>query len=123
MFSQASVILSTGGGRLTDPFWADPPQGTHPRADTSSWIDTHTPWQTPLRADTPPGRHPPGLTHTPPWADTPQVDTPPRQTHIPSRQKHPTYPPPPPPLGVCILTESILIHHAIERDYGLFITK
>ena len=51
MFSQASVILSTGGGGV----WQIPP-GRHPPGQTP-------PWQTPL-----PGRHP--------RADTTQADTP-----------------------------------------------
>ena len=67
MFSQASVILSTGG--------VHPPQA-----------DTHTP-----------GRHPPGQTHSrhPPWADTlPRADTP---LGIPSLGRHPLGRHPPPP--------------------------
>ena len=72
MFSQASVILFTGGrgGGVTDTPQADP------QADTPSR-------QTPLGRHpsryTPLGRHPPGQTppgQTSPWSDTPWPDTP-----------------------------------------------
>ena len=55
MFSQASVILFTGGWQ-TPPGRHTPP-GQTPLADTP-WADT--PWAEAPRADTPPGRHPPG---------------------------------------------------------------
>ena len=54
MFSQASVILFTGG------VWQTPPGQTPPWAD-NPWADT--PWADTPWADTP-------------WADTPQADTP-----------------------------------------------
>ena len=81
MFSQASVILCTGGVWQTPPSAHPPPRqtpplGRHPPA-------RHTPGQTPPR-QIPLGRHPPGR-H--PLADhprqTPHADTPgrhPRQT-------------------------------------------
>ena len=50
MFSQASVILSTGDGEV----W-----------QTAPWADTPTPWADPS------GRHTPLDRHNPPWADTP----------------------------------------------------
>ena len=58
MFSQASVILFTGGC-LPDTPWADTPGQTYPWVDTT-WADT--PW-TDSWAD-------------PPWVDTAQVDNP-----------------------------------------------
>ena len=61
MFSQASVILFTGGGEcLTDTPWVDTSPGRH-----SPWADTS-------QADTPspPGRHPPPVRHCPGHTDT-----------------------------------------------------
>ena len=66
MFSQASVILLTGGVSTSEHAGIHTP----PRADTPQE-------QTPPRADTPPEQTPPG-------ADTPQEQTPPReQTPLP----------------------------------------
>ena len=83
MFSQASVILFTGGGDTpqTDTPWADTPFARHPPADTPlgrpPWADT--PRQTCPRQP-PPGQTP--LRQTP-QADTPQADTPsPGQTPL-----------------------------------------
>ena len=102
IFSQASVILSTGRG--TDTRWVDTPQQTspsgrhpscrNPHADTPHtdattlagqappWADTSrqtppppwadTPGQTTTHSDTP-GRHPQAdFSGKPPWADTPR---------------------------------------------------
>ena len=67
MFSQASVILSTGGRGCV----ADPPPPSDPQSDTP-WTDT-------------PGRPPPP--GRPPRADTPWADTPSAcwDTHTPRR--------------------------------------
>ena len=63
MFSQASVILLTGGS-----------------ASVHAGIHTHPPWADPPGADTPPEQTPPGSRHPwsrhPPGADTPRADTP-----------------------------------------------
>ena len=72
MFSQASVILSTGVGCMAPQ--ADIPLGRYPWADIPP-ADT-IPGRHPLGRHppgTPPGRHPPGR-------HTPQADTPPRYT-------------------------------------------
>ena len=89
MFSQACVILFTGGCLPQCMLGYNSPEQTHtpqeqtpPRADTPP-EQTH-PWeQTPPRADTPPGadtpqsRHPPE--QTPPRADPPRADTAPNR--------------------------------------------
>ena len=78
IFSQASVILSTGGWGV----WQTPLLGRHPPQTPPEQTPprANTPWEGPPRADTPlgrhsgadtpPGRHPPaqymlGYTHTP----------------------------------------------------------
>ena len=58
MFSQASVIMFTGGGCMPSMHWGRHPPGRHP-------LGRHSPGQTPPWADTspgqtsPPGKHPP----------------------------------------------------------------
>ena len=74
MFSQACVILFTGGGVCLSACWDTTP----PRADTPSG-SRHSPG-----ADTPPGRHPPE--QSPHRADPPE-QTPPEQT--PPGSRHP----------------------------------
>ena len=62
IFSQACVILSTGGGacsKFSGGAWSGTPPGRHP------------PWQAP------PGRHPPG--RHPPWQAPPLWQAPPRR--------------------------------------------
>ena len=97
MFSQASVILSTGGG--VHPPGQTPPLGRHPPPPADNRSCIQPPRQTPPWADTTPlGRHPP--------RQTPPGRHPPRQTP----------PPPPPPFPrrplqrtVRILLECILV--------------
>ena len=108
MFSQASLILSTGRG------WGS---GRHPPPGQTPPGRPPPPW-----ADTQPGKHPLGR---PPWSDTPWVDAPfpwadtnplgrhhhlPRSDITPPRQ---TSPPPPRRLPlqwtVRILLECILV--------------
>ena len=92
IFSQVSVILSTGGCLsqcmlgYTSP-WAYTPEGRTPRQTTPRQTP---PGQTPLsrhpRADTPQADTPQADTPRktpPPWADTPQAVTPPGK-HPPS---------------------------------------
>ena len=115
IFSQASVILSTGGGgsgcvsqnglgqtlppqadrgyvskhTLGQTSPRDPLWADNPALGGHPWADT--PRQIPPR-QTPPGRHPP--LQTTPWADYPQADTPgqtPPRQHLPWRPpQHPT---------------------------------
>ena len=74
MFSQASVILSTGGwGCLTLP--GQTPPGRTPPRQTPHYGQIPPPRQTPPPGQTPPGRHPPGRHF--PWAGTPPMQTPP----------------------------------------------
>ena len=83
MFSQASVILLTGGGLPQcmlgyTPLGADTPQSRHPQS-------RH-----------PPSRHPPEQTpqvQTPPRADTPL----PQSRHLPPQSRHPPGADSPPP--------------------------
>ena len=84
MFSQASVILLTGGvsASVHAGIHSPPPQSRHPPG-------ADTPWeQTPPGADTLQNRHPPE--QTPPGADTPLEQTPPlgADTHTPWEQTH-----------------------------------
>ena len=68
IFSQAPVILSTGGGVFPlgrPPLLGRHPLGRHLPGQTPPWADTP-------QADTPLGRHP--RSQTPPWADTPHRD-------------------------------------------------
>ena len=109
MFSQACVILFTGGCL---------PQ---------CMLGYHTPLEQtpPPRADTPPGsRHPPGA-DTPPWSRHP-----PRSRHPPPGADNPTPPPPPSPrqsmLGdtvnaraVRILLECNLVSYALKSMRNL----
>ena len=74
MFSQASVILFTGGGVYNSMHWGQhpPPLGRHPLcrhppADTQLGRHPLPLGRPPTRADTPPGQIPP--------ADTPRADT------------------------------------------------
>ena len=92
MFSQASVILFTGGV-YPSIHWGRPP-------DTPFWVDTL------LGSHFPPGRHPP-WTGTP-WADTPQADTPGR--HPPRRPLQRT---------VHILLECNLVHFCVTRHVSI----
>ena len=74
MFSQASVILSTGGGCLTDtPLSGRHPQDRHPLSGRHPllWTEWQMLWKHYLApGKTPPRQTPPGK--TPPWADTPR---------------------------------------------------
>ena len=109
IFSQVSVILSTGWGRISQyALGRHPLEDTQSLADTLPWTHTHprasalpSPGRHPTW--TPPGRHPQvdtpradnPLLQTPPWADTPWTDTPspwqtpPSWTDIPTLGRHP----------------------------------
>ena len=93
IFSQACVILSTGGGGCLLQISGGGPGQVPPRQAPPP--GTHPPWQAP-----PPGRHPPG--RHPPWQAPPPGRHPPRQA-----------PPPPPDTvkarPVRILLECILV--------------
>ena len=74
MFLQASVILSTGGGRVSSSVHAGIPlreQTPPPGADSPLQGTRHPPEQTPPRADTPRTRLPLGADTTILGADTP----------------------------------------------------
>ena len=92
MFSQASVILLTGGAVCLSACWdtpppgADttPPQSRQPREQTPPWEQTSPP----PGADTPQGQTPPPE-QTPPGADTSPRSTPPRSTPPPQADTPP----------------------------------
>ena len=80
MFSQASVILFTGGcGRHPAPLWSDTLQTDTPRKipHPTRWLLQQTVciWAYTRQADTP-RQTPPGQTPPPLWEDTHQADTP-----------------------------------------------
>ena len=87
MFSQACVILFTGGGVSASVHAGTPPQEqTPPRADPTPQ-SRHPP-----RADTPPEQTPPQSRHpeqTPPRVDTPQSRHLPGSRHPPLEQTPP----------------------------------
>ena len=82
MFSQASVILSTGRGVYPACTGADTPLGRHPLLDISPWTqtpqDTHNPWTHTHTLDT----------HTHPGQIPSWTHTPPGHTHIPWTHTH-----------------------------------
>ena len=87
MFSQASVILLTGGGCLPQSMLRyHTPQSRHPSPGSRHPQSRHPPEQTP------PGQTPP-QEQTPPWEHTPpQEQTPPRSRH-PQEQTSQSRPP------------------------------
>ena len=90
MFSQACVILFTGGDVCLSACWdTTPPRSRHPWEQTPPWSRHPLRADTPSRADTPPradtplkSRHPPGSRH-------PQEQTPPGADPLPLEETHP----------------------------------
>ena len=76
MFSQASLILTTGGGVHPSMHWGRHPLPLCMLGYTAP--QPYTPWADTPQANIPPGRLPPGQTppgQKPPWADTPSWQT------------------------------------------------